>query len=167
MSSLTLEYITEQLQSKFGESIQSMEMLHDFLTITVEKNSLKPLMKFLHDDETLNFHFLTTLCGLHFPDEAAQFGMMYQLHNMPANCRIRIKSFTNDSEPVFETMSDIWPAANWQERETYDFYGFRFHGHPDMRRILNMDSLVGWPMRKEFPLEDPFRGDKDDKMFGR
>jgi len=103
MSSLTQKYITEQLQSKFGESIQSMEMLHDFLTITVEKNSLKPLMKFLHDDETLNFHFLTTLCGLHFPDEAAQFGMMYQLHNMPANCRTRIKSFTNDTEPHFHT----------------------------------------------------------------
>ncbi|MFM7015921.1 MAG: NADH-quinone oxidoreductase subunit C [Bacteroidota bacterium] len=167
MSSLNQEFITEKLQSEFGSSIQSIELLQDILTVTVEKSSLKSLVKFLHDDESLNFHFLTTLCGLHFPEQAMPFGMMYQLHNMPANVRIRIKTFLNDSEPVFDSLTDIWPAANWQERETYDFFGYRFHGHPDMRRILNMDSLVGWPLRKEFPLEDPFRGDKDDKMFGR
>ena len=167
MSSLNQEFITEKLQSKFGSSIQSIEQLHDILTVTVEKNNLKAMIQFLHDDESLNFHFLTTLCGLHIPEQAAPFGMMYQLHNMPLNVRIRIKSFTNDSEPVFDSLTSIWPAANWQERETYDFFGYRFQGHPDLKRIVNMDSMVGWPLRKEFPLEDQFRGDKDDKMFGR
>ena len=144
-------------------------MHYDFPVFILQKNRVKEALQFLKEDATLNFHFLTTMCGTHYPDleKDKEFSLMYQLHNMPANFRIRIKSFTNDSEPVFDTMSDIWPAANWQERETHDFYGFRFHGHPDMRRILNMDSLVGWPMRKEFPLEDPFRGDKYDKMFGR
>jgi NADH-quinone oxidoreductase subunit C len=92
---------------------------------------------------------------------------MLQLHNLPENVQVRIKCFTDEVNPSFKTFTTLWPAANWMEREAYDFFGFNFEGHPDLRRILNMDSLEGWPLRKEFPLEDPFRRDKDDKMFGR
>lgn len=159
--------IVDTLTGKFGTAIQKQEELYGMLTITVEKDSLHDILRFLKEDPAMSFHFLTTLCGLHFPDEPMPFGLMVQLHNMPANVRLRIKTFTASQEPVFKTHTDIWPSANWMERETYDFYGFRFEGHPDMRRILNMDSLEGWPLRKEYPLEDPFRMDKDDKMFGR
>ena len=93
--------------------------------------------------------------------------MMYQLHSLENNYRIRLKAFTHYDPPVFPTLTGMFKTANWMERETYDFYGFKFTGHPDLRRILNMDSLEGWPLRKEYPLEDPFRRDKDDKMFGR
>ena len=93
--------------------------------------------------------------------------MMYQLHNMITNTRIRLKTFTDSDEPEFISLTSLWPAANWMERETYDFFGFKFTGHPDLRRILNVDDMVGWPMRKEYPLEDQARWDKDDKMFGR
>jgi NADH-quinone oxidoreductase subunit C len=165
--SLTHELISEKVKSKFGEGVISVEEPYGFLSITVKKEILAELMKFLRDDPQLNFHFLTTACGLHFPDSKEPFGMMYQLHNMHENQRLRIKCFTADPAPVYPSMTTLWPAANWMERETYDFFGFRFEGHPDLRRILNMDSLEGWPMRKEFPLEDPFRRDKDDKMFGR
>jgi NADH-quinone oxidoreductase subunit C len=164
---LTHEVITEKIKDRFGEGILSIEEPYGFLSFIVKKEILAALMKFLKEDPQLNFHFLTTACGLHFPENTEPFGMMYQLHNMHENQRIRVKCFTADPSPAFPSMTVLWPAANWMERETYDFYGFHFEGHPDLRRILNMDSLVGWPMRKEFPLEDPFRRDKDDKMFGR
>ena len=165
--SLDTNIITEKLKAQFEGAIESSEMLYDMLTVIVKHDQVYNVIKFLHDDAVLNFHFLTTACGLHYPDAPLRFGMMYQLHNMPENFRIRIKAFTNEDPPVFKTITDIWGAANWMERETYDFYGFTFTGHPDLRRILNVDDMVGWPMRKEFPLEDQARYDKDDKMFGR
>jgi NADH-quinone oxidoreductase subunit C len=104
---------------------------------------------------------------MHFPDGPEKFGMVYHLHSLTNNVRLRLKTFTNEEHPTFPSLTGIFKGANWMERETYDYFGFKFTGHPDLRRILNMDSLEGWPLRKEFPLEDPFRRDKDDSMFGR
>ncbi|HPA30109.1 MAG TPA: NADH-quinone oxidoreductase subunit C, partial [Bacteroidia bacterium] len=105
--------------------------------------------------------------GLHLPAAEKKFGMIYHLHDFKRNLRIRIKTFTQNDPPHFPTLTDIFPAANWMEREAYDFFGFRFDGHPNLHRILNEDSMEGWPLRKEYPLEDQARFDKDDKMFGR
>ena len=167
MSTLNTELIESRLKENFSEAVLHTELLYDMFTITVAKEKLHDILKFLKEDSILNFHFLTTMCGLHYPDASEKFGLMIQLHNMPENFRLRIKAFTAEQEPHFKTITDIWPSANWMEREAFDFFGFRFSGHPDLRRILNMDSLEGWPLRKEYPLEDPFRTDKDDKMFGR
>jgi len=89
------------------------------------------------------------------------------LHSFVNNHRIRIKTATDILNPTILTATTIWPSANWMERETYDFYGILFEGHPNLKRILNMDDMVDFPMRKEFPLEDQTREDKDDSMFGR
>ncbi len=167
MPTLNIELLESKLKENFNENILSSDKDADMFTIVVTKESYHDVVRFLKEDAYFNFHYLTTLCGLHYPDSPFPFGLMVQLHNMPENSRIRIKTFTGDNEPTFKTLTDLWPAANWMERETYDFFGFKFTGHPDLRRILNMDSLEGWPMRKEYPLEDPFRKDKDDKMFGR
>lgn len=161
------EWWEGKLKAQFKEAILSISPEGDMFTVVVAKNELHNLVRFLKEDPELNFHYLTTMCGLHYPESDLPFGLMIQLHNMPQSTRIRVKAFTGDHEPTFLTHTDLWPAANWMEREAYDFFGFRFTGHPDLRRILNMDSLEGWPLRKEYPLEDPFRKDKDDKMFGR
>ena len=167
MTTLSAQVIEEVLNDIFPEKIISVEHPYDFLTITVSHDSIKEIIKYLYDHEVFQFRFLTTCCGMHFPDAPKKFGMVYQLHSLTNNFRIRLKAFSNEENPVFPSLTDIYKAANWMERETYDFFGFRFNGHPDLRRILNMDNLEGWPLRKEFPLEDPFRRDKDDKMFGR
>jgi NADH-quinone oxidoreductase subunit C len=73
----------------------------------------------------------------------------------------------NGAQPDVASISDIFLSSNWMERETYDFYGINFIGHPQLKRILNMDEMVSFPMRKEFPLEDNGRTDKDDRFFGR
>jgi NADH-quinone oxidoreductase subunit C len=102
-----------------------------------------------------------------YPESEKPFGVVYHLHNMVKNQRIRVKSFTGGDNPVFPTATDIFSAANWMERETYDFFGIQFEGHPNLTRILNVDDMDYFPLRKEYPLEDATREDKDDTMFGR
>jgi len=152
------------LTEKFGHDIITIEKHYDVTVTTVKLEKLKEVITHLKDS---GFTFLTSACGIHFPDAEEPFGMIYHLHHMPRNLRIRIKAFTKHDPPHFPTMTDIFPSANWMEREAYDFYGFRFDGHPHLRRILNVDDMEGFPLRKEFPLEDQNRYDKDDKMFGR
>ena len=125
-------------------------------------------MKFLKEDTEMQFTFLTTLCGLHYPDNKGQeLGMMYQLHNLPKNRRIRLKTFFPINDPEVSSMTPLFSSANWQERQEYDFYGIIFKGHPNLKRILNMNEMNYHPMRKEYALEDGTRDDKDDTMFGR
>jgi NADH-quinone oxidoreductase subunit C len=86
---------------------------------------------------------------------------------MQENKRIRIKTYIPEQKLEIPTISDLWPAANWMERQEYDFFGVDFTGHPNLIRILNMEDITFFPMRKDFPLEDPTRDDKNDTMFGR
>lgn len=127
-----------------------------------------PLLKTLRDDAELQFNFLTSLCGIHYPHQAGQeLGVVYHLHNWVKNIRIRVKTFFPVADPHIATATTLWPAANWMERQEYDFFGIEFDGHPDLRRILNVDDLDVFPMRKEYRLEDATRTDKDDRFFGR
>ncbi len=167
MAVLTPEIIHETLENRFPGKIQDVESPYNFLTITIAHDVIKEVISFLYNDPSMGFKFLVTCCGMHFPDGHKKFSMVYHLHSLESNFRIRLKTFTNEDPPVFPTITDIFKSAGWMEREAYDFFGFRFTGHHHIKRILNMDSLEGWPLRKEFPLEDPFRKDKDDSMFGR
>jgi NADH-quinone oxidoreductase subunit C len=167
MSELTAQLVEAELRNKFQDKIIGVENPYDFLTVTVSLHSIKEVIQWLKEHPQMQFGFLTTCFGMHFPDAEKKFGMVYQLHSLVNNFRIRLKAYTHEDPPVFPSLTDIYKGANWMEREAYDFFGFKFTGHPDLRRILNMDSLEGWPLRKEFPLEDPFRRDKDDSMFGR
>jgi len=160
------QLVVTKLIDQFGEAIESHELLKDMLCITVPKEVIHEVLLFLRDEKEMQFNFLTTLCGMHYP-EKEQLGVVYHLHSFVNNHRIRIKSSTDIKNPVIATATTIWPAANWMERETYDFYGILFEGHPNLVRILNMDDMTDFPMRKEFPLEDQTREDKDDSMFGR
>jgi NADH-quinone oxidoreductase subunit C len=160
--------VLARLQSAFGDAIVSSQIDYDFPVFIVKREKIYDVLKFLKEDAELDFHFLTTMCGLHFPgNKGHELGLMYQLHNMPKNLRIRLKTFFPETEAEMPTATTLWATANWMERETFDFFGIRFKGHPDLRRILNMEDIDFFPMRKEFPLEDPTRDDKDDTMFGR
>ncbi|MFN8299607.1 MAG: NADH-quinone oxidoreductase subunit C [Chitinophagales bacterium] len=166
---LTNEQIIEKLTGRFGEVVTGYEESYGMLSFEVDRNHAIEVMQFLRDDETLRFNFLTTLCGVHYPDNELerQLAVVYHMHNWMDNVRIRFKAFLNGENPEVGTATGLFNSANWQERETYDFYGIIFKGHPDLRRILNMDEMVSFPMRKEFPMEDQGRTDKDDRYFGR
>ncbi len=157
----------EKLKQRFPEGILREEFITDMLVITVDKEVLFDLIRFLKEEPELQYTFLTTLCGIHYPDSDLPWGMVYHLHSMTLNHRLRIKVFNNTDDVHFPSMTPLFPTANWMERETYDFFGFLFDGHPGLKRILNVDDFEGFPLRKDFPLEDQTREDKNDAMFGR
>ena len=138
------------------------------LTFTVPVSLNLKLLQFLYDDTELNFQFLTDLQAVHYPDKkGAELAVVYHLHNLVDNLRIRFKVFVDIENPNVFSATALYRSANHMERETYDFYGVNFIGHPNLIRILNVEEMDYFPMRKEFPLEDQSRIDKDDEMFGR
>jgi NADH-quinone oxidoreductase subunit C len=161
--------IQEKLIENFGSKVLQFNQERDIFTFEVDSDIITAVILFLKNDSTLRFHFLTDLCAVHYPDneESIQFAVVYHLHNWYENKRIRIKSFLNGTNPEIKSISNIFLSANWMERETYDFFGINFIGHPQLKRILNMDEMISFPMRKEFPMEDSGRTDKDDRYFGR
>ena len=165
---LETSIIQEKLTQQFGENVFEFTMLKDIFTLEVNANSIREVITFLKENKELNFHFLTDLCGIHYPDndDNHQFAVVYHLHNWIENTRIRVKVYLNQI-PEIDTISDIFLSSNWMEREAWDFYGINFKNHPQLKRILNMDEMISHPMRKEFPMEDSGRTDKDDRFFGR
>ena len=161
--------IQDKLVATFGESVFNFTQEKSIFSLEVASDKITAVLLFLKNDETLRFNFLTDICGIHYPenDENHQFTVVYHLHNWIDNVRIKIKTYISGTNPEIKTVSNIFLCANWMERETYDFYGINFIGHPQLKRILNMDEMISFPMRKEFPLEDGGRTDKDDRFFGR
>jgi len=165
---LTNEIIKQKLTEKFPEQVIGFDEPYGMLTFEAPKELNLKVLNFLYDDEELKFRFMTDLCGVHYPDKKGQeLAVVYHLHNLVDNVRIRFKVFTDINQPDVYTATGLFSAANWMERETFDFYGVNFVGHPKLKRILNVDEMDYFPMRKEFPLEDQSRIDKDDEMFGR
>jgi NADH-quinone oxidoreductase subunit C len=160
------QLVVNKLEQQFADAVLSHEIMKDMLCISIDKKNIYEVLLFLRDDSEMQFNFLTTLCGMHYP-ETNELGVVYHLHNFIENHRIRIKTTTAVNDAILPTITTIWPAANWMERETYDFYGIVFQGHPNLKRILNVDEMTDFPMRKDFPLEDQTREDKDNTMFGR
>jgi NADH-quinone oxidoreductase subunit C len=165
---LTNQQIKLRLQEKFPEQVTGFEEPFGMLTFSAPKELNLKVLQFLYDDPELRFQFLTTLCAVHYPErKGEELTVVYHLHNLADNVRIRFKVTTDIEKPDVFTITNIYEAANWLERETYDFFGINFVGHPNLRRILNVEEMDYFPMRKEFPLEDQARRDKDDEMFGR
>lgn len=161
--------IQNKITEQFGADVLNFRMEHDILTFEATPSAIKNVIRFMKENETLRFNFMTDLCGVHYPDNDtdAQFAVVYLLHNWVDNVRVRVKTFLSGNKIEVDTITDIFAAANWMERETYDFYGIKFVGHPNLKRILNDDEMTSFPMRKEFPMEDSGRSDKDDRFFGR
>lgn len=160
------EKILTVLKEKFGDEILHIETPYNFLTVVLRKEKIVEIIRYLYDHPDAKFQYLTSIGGIHYPD-LKQIAVMYQLHNLYTNHRIRLKIYLPEENSVTQTISPIFAGANWMERETYDFYGVIFEGHPNLKRVLNVDDMVIFPMRKEYPLEDQTREDKNDDMFGR
>jgi len=167
-SKLTNEAVAERIKAQFGASVLAVEMPYDMLTMEIAAESVHDVIAWMKTDSVLEIGFLTLLGGVHYPnDKNREFAMVYHLHSWSNNFRIRLKAFLPAENPTIATLTDLYDGANWMERETYDFFGIQFEGHPNLVRILNEDSMDYFPMRKEFHLEDATREDKDDRYFGR
>ena len=165
---LTNELIQQRLQDKFGDVLNGFEEPYGMLTFSAPRDQNLKVMQFLYDDPELKFDFLTDLCAVHYPERVGEeLAVVYHMHNLVENVRIRFKVYLPIGQPDVFTATKIFEAANWMERETYDFYGVNFVGHPNLKRILNVDEMDYFPLLKQYPLEDQTRIDKDDEMFGR
>lgn len=165
---LTNDTIKQKLIEKFGDNVYNFEEPYGMLTFETPKEANLKVMQFLFDDPELRFQFLTDLCAVHYPDlKGRELALVYHLHNLVDNVRIRFKVFTDINTPDIFTATKLYSCANWMEREAYDFYGVNFVGHPNLKRIQNIEEMDYFPQRREYPLEDQTRRDKDDEMFGR
>lgn len=165
---LSNQFIVEELAGQFGPVVAEFEEPFGLLTLTTSTGSILDVLKFLRDEDRLAFNFLTDITAIHTPDvPGREFVVVYHLHSFVNAIRVRVKVFLPKEDLDIPTTVSLWPAANWMERETFDFYGINFVGHPKLKRILNMEDMDYHPMRKEYPLEDATREDKIDALFGR
>ncbi|MCR9063628.1 MAG: NADH-quinone oxidoreductase subunit C [Cytophagales bacterium] len=165
---LSNQEIVEELAAHFGDKVLGFEEPHGLLTFTTYPDTIIPLLQFIKESDRLRFKFLTDITGVHYPDaQGKEFCAVYHVHSFENGIRIRIKVYLPKEDPSIPTAVSIHAGANWMERETFDFYGIIFTGHPNLKRILNMDDMDYHPMRKEYPLEDATREDKIDALFGR
>ena len=144
----------EKLKEKFGASIQEVKTFRGEVTVTVAKEALYEICRFLYADPDLQFRFLTDLCGVDNLPQIPRFEVVYLLYSMKNNERVRLKTKVGVGESV-SSVESIWKAADWLEREAYDLFGIPFDNHPDLRRILLWDGFEGYPLRKDYPVEGP------------
>jgi NADH-quinone oxidoreductase subunit C len=164
---LTNEYLQQRLTEKF-EGLTEWSTPYGLLTFTAPTDLNLKILQFLYDDAELGFRFLTDLTAVHYPDrKGEEIAVVYHMHNMRKNVRIRFKVFVPENKPDVFTATRLYETANWMERETYDNFGVNFVGHPNLIRILNVDEMTYFPLLKQYPVEDQTRIDKDDEMFGR
>ena len=159
--------LIQLLSTRFGEKIINVQEPYGLLTFETTKDVIIEVLRFLKEDPAANFNFLTDVTAVHYPEKKHGIAVVYHLHSMMNRVRVRVKVFIDEHHPTIPSATTLWNAANWMERETYDLFGVKFEGHPDLRRILNMDELGVHPMLKQYPLEDPNRVDKKDEYFGR
>ncbi len=167
MGKITNEELLAAINSKFEGQIIALGDPYGLLTVETNTDTIMALLGFIKNDPTLQFIYLTDITAVHYPEQEKTIGVIYHVHSLVNNVRIRIKVFIDGENCHIPTATTLWEGANWMERETYDYFGVIFDGHPDLRRILNVDDMTAFPMRKEFPLEDPNRVDKKDYFFGR
>ncbi len=139
------------LSKSFGEKIQNRMEFRGEITFTIAASDLREIAKFCRDQ--LSFDYLIDVTSIDNFGEEPRFEIVYELYSMPLAVHLRLKLKVPEEPVAIDTISDIWPTANWHEREIYDMMGIKFNGHPDLRRILMWGGYPFFPLRKDFPLE--------------
>jgi NADH-quinone oxidoreductase subunit C len=148
---MTGQEALESLSRSFGEKIQSKTEFRGETTYMIAASDLRKIAKFCCD--ALSFDYLIDITSIDNFGEEPRFEIVYHLYSMPYGIHLRFKLKVSEDVGAVDTVSDIWPTANWHEREIYDMMGIKFNGHPDLRRILMWDGYPYFPLRKDFPLE--------------
>jgi NADH-quinone oxidoreductase subunit C len=155
----TPDALADALRTTLGDAVPEVTVALGEVTAVVPHDRLLETMRRLRDAQAFRFDMLIDVCGVDYasyanlPREGPRFAAVYHLLSLANNQRLRVRSFApDDGFPVLPSMIDLWPAANWFEREAFDLYGIVFTGHPDLRRLLTDYGFVGHPFRKDFPI---------------
>jgi NADH-quinone oxidoreductase subunit C len=159
MATIRPDALAASLQAAFGDGLAELRVALREVTIVVTADRLLPTLTALRDRPGFAFATLIDLCGVDYSAygngarEGPRFAVVYHLLSLANNCRLRVRTFAPDDEfPLVPSAVDVWPVANWFEREAFDLYGIMFPGHPDLRRLLTDYGFIGHPFRKDFPL---------------
>ncbi|PYL87030.1 MAG: NADH-quinone oxidoreductase subunit C [Verrucomicrobia bacterium] len=148
---MTGQELLASLSKLFGAKLQNKTEFRGETTYTILPSDLREVAKFCRDE--LSFDYLIDITSIDNFGEEPRFEIVYELYSMTLTVHLRLKLRVSEEEGAVDTVSDIWPTANWHEREIYDMMGIKFNNHPDLRRILMWDGYPFFPLRKEFPLE--------------
>ena len=148
---MTLEELSSHVEAKLQDAVRQRDIARGELTLIVARDQIVRVLTELRDDSDCLFEVLIDICGVDYPEREVRFDVVYHLLSPRKNQRIRVKCETDEETPV-PSVIEVFPAANWFEREAYDMYGILFSGHPDLRRILTDYGFQGYPLRKDFPL---------------
>ncbi len=136
---------------KLGDKLDGSELAFDELTLTTNPSSIVQVLRFLRDDVQTKFVSIVDICGVDYPERRLRFDVVYHLLSPRQNLRLRVRLSTDADSPV-PSVVEVFPGADWFEREAYDLYGILFTGHPDLRRLLTDYGFEGHPLRKDFPV---------------
>ena len=153
-----IQVLKQTIEGLFQDKIISSVISLNELTIVVDADNMEAVMLKLRDDPSTRFEQCVDLCGVDYSEyhndyTGSRFAVVYHLLSYTHNWRLRVRTFAkNDEFPIVKSMSEVWAGLNWFERETFDFFGIIFEGHPDLRRILTDYGFIGHPFRKDFPV---------------
>lgn len=149
--------ILQRLRDRFGGAVTETHEQHGDATVVVERAALVDALRFCRDEAALDFDVLMDLTAVDYSrypgrEDGARFEVVYHLYSIAHNHRVRVKIRVDEDDAAAPTACELWPIANWFEREVWDMFGVRFTGHPDLRRLLLYEEFVGHPLRKDYPI---------------
>jgi len=142
--------LVKKLKAQFGDAVGDAVEFIGQLSVNVDAARIVEICDYLKSDRETSFNYLSDLTCVHWPRTPAPFEMVYNLFSIDANERVRLKARIKES---VDSVTGVWPSANWLEREVFDLFGVRFNNHPDLRRLLLPPDWEGYPLRKDYPLE--------------
>lgn len=169
-----LQHLKQNVENCLGDACLDSMLAFDEVTVEVAPDNIKDALRSLRDHEDTRFDQLIDLCAVDYSEytehlewewDKPRYAVVYHLQSVALNRRVRVKTFLEGEPPMLDSVIDVWPAANWFEREAFDVMGIVFVGHPDLRRILTDYGFIGHPFRKDFPLSGhvEMRYDEDKK----
>ena len=142
-----------RLRERFGDDVLSVHAWRGDLTAEIAPTRIVDICRFLRDDATMAFDFLVDVTAVDYLGATPRFELVYHLKSLTRGHRVRLKARVSEDDPRIDSLVGVWRGANWMERETWDLYGIRFDGHPDLRRIFLYEEFEGHPLRKDYPKE--------------
>jgi len=161
--------LEQKLRTKFEDGVLDTRVSYGEVTHLVKKEALVNVCEFLKTDSELKMNYLVDVLGVDYAPATPRFEVVYHLYSIEKRHRLRLKVKVDEGEPI-PSVVDIWPAADWPERETYDMYGIVFDGHPNLQRIYMAPDWEGYPLRKDYPLRgykdqyNPFGEEKEEDL---
>jgi NADH-quinone oxidoreductase subunit C len=150
--------VAAALKKAFPSDVMEIKEFQAQVGITIKKDRVKEILRYLHDSPGMEFQYLSDLCGVDYLGKREpRFEVVYHLYSMKNKTAIRIKALVPESELAIDSVVDVWSGANWRERECFDMFGITFNNHPDLRRLLMPDDWDGFPLCKDYPLQSDLK----------